>query len=179
MRRLALLLLSLALVPAAFAQPKHSTHEHGAADLRVAIDGKALLIDFESPLDNLVGFEHAPRDQKQRNALANAEQTLARFDHLFELPAAAACTLQDVHLRSPWPEGDEQHKEHPRHEHGETHADMQATYHMECSQPQALKAMEVKLFDAFPQIHRIRAETATPHGQGSTSLSRSKRLLNL
>jgi hypothetical protein len=177
MRRLTLLLLALVLASAAYAQQKHDAHEHGTAELRVAIDGKILLIEFESPLDNLAGFEHAPRDQKQRNALASAEWTLAQLDRLFDLPAAAACTLQDVHLQSPWPQGDDQDKD--RHAHGETHTDLLATYHLECAQPQALKAMEVKLFDAFPQIRRIKAESASPGGQGSATLSPAQRLLNL
>lgn len=179
MRRLIIGLLALGLAPAAFAQHNHDAHEHGAADLRVAVDGKVLLIEFESPLDNLVGFEHAPRDQKQRDALANAERTLTRFDHLFALPTTAACTLKDVRLQSPWSHGSDPHKDRHEHEPGETHADLQVTYQLECAQPQALKAMEVKLFDAFSRVHRIKAETATPRGQSSTTLNPAKRMLNL
>ncbi|MGB0128732.1 MAG: DUF2796 domain-containing protein [Rhodocyclaceae bacterium] len=39
-------------------------HEHGVAKLDVASDGGALAINVESPLDNRVGFEHAPRTDK-------------------------------------------------------------------------------------------------------------------
>lgn len=179
MRRLIIGLLALAWAPAAFALHNHGAHEHGAAELRVALDGQTLVVEFASPLDNLVGFEHAPRDQQQRDALNRAEQMLARFDHLFALPAAAACVLKDVHLKSPWPQGGDRHGEDHRHEQGETHAEMQVRYELECAQPQALAALEVKLFDAFPRTRRLRAETATPRGQDSATLSPSQRMLNL
>ena len=38
-----------------------TAHEHGALKLDVAIDGQLLLISMEAPLDNLLGFERAPR----------------------------------------------------------------------------------------------------------------------
>jgi hypothetical protein len=79
----------------------------------------------------------------------------------------------------PWPQGDDQDKDRHRREHGETHTDLQVTYHLECAQPQALKAIEVKLFDAFSRVHRIKAETASPRGQGSATLSPAQRLLHL
>lgn len=181
MRRLIIVLLTLAFTPAAFAQQHHGTHEHGVAELRVAVDGPALLVELESPLDNLVGFEHAPRDQEQRDALASAEQTLAQFHRLFDLPAAAACTLKEVHLQSPWPQSEDHHRHEHEHDHqdGETHADMRIHYELACAQPQALSSVAVKLFDAFPRIHHIRAETATPRGQGSATLSPASRRLDL
>jgi hypothetical protein len=36
-------------------------HEHGALKLDVAIEGNKLTIAMEAPLDNLLGFERAPR----------------------------------------------------------------------------------------------------------------------
>ena len=51
-------------------------HEHGVATLDVAVDGRTLTLQFESPLDNVVGFEHAPRTDKQRAALKNMEEKL-------------------------------------------------------------------------------------------------------
>ena len=38
--------------------------------------------------------------------------------------------------------------------------------------------MEVLLFDGFPGMKRLKAQTATPRGQGSATLSARKRTLS-
>ena len=77
-------------------------HEHGGALLNVALDGKKLVVQLESPLDNLVGFEHAPRNDKQRAALAKMEESLQAGDRWFKPAAAAGCTLRDVKVEHPY-----------------------------------------------------------------------------
>ena len=49
------------------------THVHGLAELSVALnpDGR-LVAELESPLYNLVGFERAPRDEAEGQAVAQA-----------------------------------------------------------------------------------------------------------
>ena len=70
MRRL-LFALPFALLPLAAAHAAHdehehhdehaslAAHEHGAAQLNVALEGQRLELALESPAMNLVGFEHA------------------------------------------------------------------------------------------------------------------------
>ncbi len=60
------------------ASPVHvdAAHEHGVAVLRVVSEGATLMIEFVSALDNLVGFEHAPRTDAQRTALRAAQARL-------------------------------------------------------------------------------------------------------
>ena len=77
-------------------------HEHGVATLNVVLDGKKLVLQLESPLDNLVGFEHAPRNDKQRAALAKMEESLQAGDRWFKPAAAAGCTLRDVKVEHPY-----------------------------------------------------------------------------
>ncbi len=200
---------------AAFGQ---GAHEHGIADLRVAIEGGEVLVEFDSPLDNLVGFEHAPNTPEQRAALAAAERRLLDFASLFTLPAAAGCVLSDVQLESPYPQGadghgdhdhkhdhdhdhkhdhdhdhdhkhdhdhDHDHKHDHDHDHGNSddhdhgHADLYVVYQLACTAPAALTEIRVGLMDAFPRIHTLRAETATPRGQGSLRMGPTVTVLPL
>ena len=158
------------------ASHQHGAHEHGVVDLRVALDGGTLLIELDGAMDNFVGFEHAPRTDEQKHALSDAEKRLRDFASLFSLPAAAACVIADVQLESPYT-GHDDHKhddhKHDDHKHDETHADMYVVYQLECANPAALDAMDVGLIEAFPRIHTIRVETATPSGQGAVRLDRS------
>ena len=73
-------------------------HVHGAATLQVAVDAQTLTLDFSSPLDNLIGFEHPPRDDKQKAAVKAMADRLNHADGLFVATAEAQCALQSVKL---------------------------------------------------------------------------------
>ncbi len=85
----ALAVLAMAGSPLARA----GVHEHGVVKLDVAVDGNLLTLQLEAPLDSLLGFEHQPRTEAQRQA---ADAVLKRFNDgasLFQPSAAALCTL--------------------------------------------------------------------------------------
>ena len=158
------------------ASAQHAAHEHGVARLSAALEGGELLLEFLTPLDNLVGFEHAPTTAAQRQALADAAARLREGGRLFVLPEAAACVQRTVEIEAPWlseVEGARGHDHDHEHEHaGEArgHADLVASYQFVCGQPAALDTLDTRLFEFFPRLHEIRAERATPHGQGATVL---------
>ncbi|MHB1374190.1 MAG: DUF2796 domain-containing protein [Thauera sp.] len=102
---------ALALSQPALAQHAGGAHEHGVAELSVATEGAALVIELSSPLDNLVGFEHAPANAAQREALAAAEARLREGASLFRLPAAAGCVLGEVRIDGAWMGGGAASKE--------------------------------------------------------------------
>ncbi|MCL4757791.1 MAG: DUF2796 domain-containing protein [Rhodocyclaceae bacterium] len=149
-------------------------HEHGVAELRIALDGRSLLVEFESPLDNLVGFEHAPRTIGQRKALQEAEARIGEPAGLFRLPQAAACVAREVEVASPFSdadpdEGTHDHEHRYGHREGDDsgHADVHAAYRFECANPDALDAVELELLRVFPGIRSLRVHSATPRGQSS------------
>lgn len=163
---------SVAALVLALAAQADSAHEHGSARLDVAVEGNRLHIALQSPLDNLVGFEHAPRNERQRAALAKMEGTLREAGRLFTPDAAARCRADHVEI------------EHP---HGAAapaadatgHADAQARWTFVCEAPQSLRRLDVQLFDAFRGLRRLKAQTATPRGQGAATLTPARRALAL
>ena len=44
-------------------------HVHGTAELCVAVENNHLNVELRSPLENLLGFEHAPKTDSQRAAV--------------------------------------------------------------------------------------------------------------
>lgn len=85
------ILLSL-LLSSAWVCLAGERHEHGRAELDVAIEGLSLTAEFHSPADSILGFEHAPRTAKEKQAASAALETLrARGGELLLLPAEAAC----------------------------------------------------------------------------------------
>ena len=60
-----------------------SAHQHGVAELFFAGTGSELQIELHNPADNLLGFEHAPVNQQQRQTLQAAQQTVQQIEQLF------------------------------------------------------------------------------------------------
>ena len=74
-------------------QHHHGAHVHGIAHLNVALEGKNLYMEFVSPAANIVGFEHAPKNQAAREAVEAARNTLENAEAVFKLPPAAGARL--------------------------------------------------------------------------------------
>ena len=151
-------------------------HEHGALKLDVAIEGNKLTIEMEAPLDNLLGFERAPRTDAERKAAADVLARLRSPDKgtpLFAADAVAQCTLGKAEVQAPVLEPGAK----PSAKDG--HADLDASYEFTCTKPDALRTLDVGLFEAYRRIQRIDVQVATPKGQAKVTLKRPTRLVQL
>lgn len=72
-------------------------HQHGVATLTLAQEGQALDVMLDSPLVNLVGFEHAPTNLSEQQLL-NDTATWLRSGGWLWLPAVAGCKLSETEL---------------------------------------------------------------------------------
>ena len=127
--------LSLAIVALHSVVPAHAqelgAHEHGAAQLDVLIDGDMLLIDLDTPAANVLGFEHAPSTDEQRDAVASA-RALLESGELFVPDAAAGCTLDSAEVEIALADEDAEHSdEHHDDEHEEGHDEEHGDEHAE------------------------------------------------
>lgn len=158
------LALLVVIVPSHAASP----HEHGVARLDVAVEAGRVSFSLETPLDNLLGFEHAPRTDAERAKAAAAVARLRDAAALFRIDAAAACTRGKVELVSSalglGPAAAAAGKE--------GHADLDAQFDFACTAGARAGFVEVGLFDAFPSLKRIDLQVVTPKGQMKATLRR-------
>jgi len=171
-----LIALSLAASPAPLLAAE--AHVHGQANLGVAIDGETLTLMLESPTDSLVGFEHAPGSDLERAAVARMKETLEQADKLFLPTAAAECRLASVELHSLLLDGEdgpepahEAGHEDDEHEGHEGHADLDGDFTFRCAHPEQLHDLEVRLFDAFPRLKKVKVAVVAPQGQKAADLT--------
>jgi Protein of unknown function (DUF2796) len=151
-------------------------HEHGALKLDVAVDGNRLTIGMEAPLDNLLGFERAPRTDAERKAAADVLARLRSPDKgspLFTADAAAQCTLSKAEVQAPVLEAG------AKADSKDGHADLDASYEFTCAQPAELRALDVGLFDAYQRIRRIDVQVVGAKGQSKATLRRPARSVKL
>lgn len=196
MRRL-LFALSFALLPLAAAHAEHAdhqhehahehehaqhdehaslaAHEHGAAQLNVALEGQRLELALESPAMNLLGFEHAAVSSSDKAAVAHAQHHLQTPLTLFGIAPAAGCAITSHELHSPLFEAQtEAHAEHAEHAqaHDGEHSDIDANYVLTCKHPEALAAIDLsELFKRFPATDKIQVQLIGPNGQQGAELS--------
>jgi len=163
------------------------SHEHGAANINVVIDGKTVFVEFESPWNNLVGFEHKPSTDAQRQAVENAMQKLAAPATLFVFNDSADChddeheDEHDEHHGHDDEHKDEHHEHDDEHaDHGdEVHSEVIAAYTYDCTKPNKIEAVQVKLFDIYSGFESIAWQAAGPSGQTGAALSASNSTLDL
>jgi hypothetical protein len=139
-------------------QPR--AHQHGAARLQVGLAGPALEVAFEGPADNILGFEHAPRTEAQKTAVARAEQRLKQAAELFTTPPAADCRPQPARVEMKLPAAGS----------SETHSEVEAEWRWVCANSAALAYLDVELFKAFPRLKELRAQVVTGRGQATAVL---------
>ena len=155
------LLIALLIAAPALAAP---AHQHGVAALDVGVEPGRVTLELDTPLDNLLGFEHAPRSDAERERAAAVLKKLNAADGLFRIDSAAGCTLGKVTLVSPAlglggtpPDKD-------------GHADLQGRFEFTCKAGNKAGFVEVGLFDAFASLKRIDLQVVTPRGQLKATL---------
>ena len=180
-------------------QRRHAAHEHGVGKLEIAQDGNTVQIVLDSPAANLLGFEHAPRSEREHETLEQVLSRLKAGTALFLLPAASACRLVEADVETPLQDYADDKEEHHVHENesaehqhyedehhadelgdehsGETHTDITASYRFSCEHPEKLKRIRVQLFEAFPMTERLQVQYITDQGQGAARLTASQPLL--
>lgn len=181
-------LCTLAMTPAFAA----GQHVHGQAVLHVGVDGNRLLLEFTSPLDNLVGFEHAPRNDKQAAAVRAMAARLHQPAGLFVPTRDAMCVPGPVRIESSVLAPDLLAANAPvatplqrapaaapeRGAGHDTHAALLAEIAYSCEHPGKLTSLELPIFDAFPRLRRIDAQVAGARKQAAARLTARQRRLS-
>lgn len=167
MKRLCCLALACLLpLPALAHEP--GAHVHGVAKLEVAVDAGTLTLSLESPLDNFLGFEHRPRNDRETTAVSAMADKLKAPATLFAPTPAAQCKIATVKLESPVFEA-------AKPSAGEGHAELDAEFIFNCAHPEALRDLEVGLFRDFPHLRRLDVQVAGPRGQAAARLTPGQR----
>ncbi|MFV1494766.1 DUF2796 domain-containing protein [Phaeobacter sp. JH20_02] len=113
-RTLSLLAIVTALPALAEGTRQLGAHEHGVGTLNIAIDGSTVLMEFQAPGADLVGFEHAAKSAADRSAVDAAIARLSDPLALFIMPDAARCSVGEASakLETASDHGQDEHEDH-------------------------------------------------------------------
>lgn len=138
-------------------------HSHGAGKVQIALDGKQMSIEMESPAQDIVGFETKPETDEQKTAIKDA---LAKFqqDNLFVAPQAAGCVRDDV--------------EAELHRHGD-HADFEVKAQFTCENPAELTSLTTAWFDLFAGTEKLDVEGVSASGAFDVEVPSGQKVIDL
>jgi hypothetical protein len=133
----------------------------------VAVDARTLTVTLETPLENLVGFERAPRTAEEKQRVEKALATLGQGAQWLVPDPAAGCTVGEVEIESAvlgLPAGSKPAAAPVEH------AELQARVDFRCTDAARATQLEVGLFRLFPRLKRLDVQLATAKGQSRATL---------
>ena len=204
------MLSTVALVPAFLASSalaanhehrEHDAHAHGHGTLDIVVEGEIAMLELRMPGVNVVGFEHAPKDDAEHEAVRRALEPLQDGASVFVLTPKADCVIEqsaaeisavaheDHHDEGHHDEGhhdDEHHAadEHAEHEHEaevgeEEHSELHATYLFRCGAPDRLDWIETHVLEHLHDVEEIDVRAVTPSAQLATELHEGSTVVDL
>jgi hypothetical protein len=164
------------------ASREQGAHEHGAARLDVALTGDVLELQIDGATYNFVGFERAPEGADEIARVEQARLLLDNPSALFGWDAGAGCTAQSSKVETllPEPASDHAHDDDHDHDHGQgAHGNWRSYHRFSCSRPEALGAIEVRLFQHFPELKRLDFQLVTDTAQTGGRLEPGQSVIRL
>ncbi len=166
-------------------------HQHGHAELQVAVDGNQIDLIFTSPAYNLLGFEHRARTDDQKALVKETEEWLERTPLINTPDANCKVASAEVYHEAGDGSGDHHdhghdsnghdHHEHNEHEHSEGygHSDFEVTQVLNCTGLASAEALLIPLTERFPEIEDLGVQWVWSGGQGSTRLEQPESSFSL
>jgi len=119
-------------------------HEHGSVKLALAVEGMTMDVDFDGPSESLIGYEHAPKSDKDK-AIMNSAKNLweKKLLSIISPNAGLGCKISESSFKQEI-EG--------------THADIEAKAKISCAKNLTGTEVKISLIKAFPHIKKLKVE---------------------
>lgn len=140
-------------------------HVHGKARLDIAVEATRFTVQLDSPLDNILGFERAPRTDAERKQAAAAVAKLTAAESMFKIDPAAQCKLANVVLTSAALKLGKPDAAAPGH------AEIEGSFEFKCTDAANATYVDVGLFE-FAHLQGLQVQVASPRGQFKRDLKR-------
>ena len=160
------------------------SHEHGVAQLNVAVEDNSVLMEFEAPGADIVGFEHPATSDEDKAKVSAAVTSLENLTNLVKFPEGANCAVTEVkaELHSESEHAEDGHDEH--HAKAEradekNHNEFHAEYALNCENIQKIDEMTFPYFETFKNAEEIEVQIVTDSGANKFEVKRTEPQIDL
>jgi hypothetical protein len=168
----------LILIPLAsatiYAEPvvhEHKAHTHGISEIELIISTETISIKFESPANNIVGFEHAASNAEEENQIKRAHSILSKPASIFSFQGAHCTSIPSSVNINGLAKKPHEHQTADKHQPHSTHKEITAEYQFQCKSSEDLTYIKTQLFNKFPNINEINVMWISDTNQGMSVLS--------
>ena len=178
--------LSVANICSANETNNLGVHVHGLASIRLAIEKNNVVMELQSPSINFLGFERKPKKKSEIDHI-NRVESILKSARIYKF-SGTNCNLIESDFELQTINSNKLPTEIHDHSHGHdhetddlenSHREIMVYHKFICGNTKTLKALDVFLFDEFPQVEKINAEWVSESKQGKTSLTRKNFKINL
>lgn len=173
-----------------------NAHQHGVGTLNIAASQQELMLELQIPADNILGFEHHPKTDQQKQQLSDRLALLKKADLLFNIPMQAECSLQKVQIENPFApkeidgkheehDKDKKHKDHKedKHDHSQeaadAHTDFTINYSYRCKQNKQLASINIAgLFKHFSNFETLNVQWVHNNKQSAKTITKKNNVIN-
>lgn len=145
----------------------HGAHVHGKGKLQLAVDNDQMTLLLKLPQQDLVGFEHEPKNLKEKKKLLDALTLLKNAKKVFSFSDAAECSPESTKVMDSTTSKDSHH------------TDIEVEYRYSCKDSKRLSNLKVLLFSTYSKIKSLEAQAISESGQASQKLTSKKNEFDL
>jgi hypothetical protein len=161
------------------AEQRHAeAHVHGTAEINIVVEGKKIVVEFHTPTEGVMGFEHEARtdvEKKKRDAAMKIIND--RFNDLVAFDRKAACKLVSAkaQIMRDTEEGSKDKTRASEHRQisGE-HSEVRAVYQVECERSPAGTKVTFGISKLFPDIHEVKVQVLTDSKQSGVTIKNDR-----
>ena len=158
-------------------------HVHGVIELGIVVEGSTVAVSLSAPMSDVVGFEHAPETDEQKQRIQQAAAVLSDANEVIGLIDAANCTTSDASVEGPAflmkyvedeasaasDHGEHDHDAHDSHEDEhhhdeEEHSEINANYEWSCGDVSKLDSLALLFTARFASVETIDIQVLTSAG---------------
>jgi hypothetical protein len=140
---------------------QHGAHVHGTAKLDIAIEDRTAMVEFASPAESIVGFEHkattAAEQQKQAKALDLLKDKIGTMV-IFE--PALSCRWSPANLDVV--------------QQGQEHSEVHSVFAVNCDSPLAGSKIRFAFSKTFPAIRTVNVQVVAATQQVGATIKRDR-----
>jgi len=161
------------------AEKRHAeSHAHGVAEINIVVEGKKVVVEFRSPTEGLMGFEHEANtdaDKKKRDAALKIIKE--RFGEFVNFDKSLGCKFQpgEVTIVQSDP-GDGKDQKHGTSDHKKSgeHREVRATHNFACEKGPAGSRVQFGVTKLFPNIQELKIQVLSDAKQSGATIKKDK-----
>jgi Protein of unknown function (DUF2796) len=163
--------MSCAVAPAA--EKRHSeAHVHGVAEINIAVEGSKADIEFRSPAESVMGFEHEAKSESDKKKREAALRTLQnKMNQMVLFDPKLRCKFSE-----PKTTVVEEKEERSKEQSGKTgeHREVRATSSVRCDKPLAGSRVTFGVTKVFPEIYEVKVQVLSDTKQSGATIKKDQ-----